>query len=54
MRERTETVLSAVCYRYNRNSALAHRMCETVRERDGLRAIEVSVQCLNKMPGLIE
>ena len=24
------------------------------RERNGLRAIEVSVQCLNKMPSLIE
>lgn len=44
----------SIRYKHNKDSSLAHKVCETVRERSGLRAIEGSVQCLDKMPSLIE
>lgn len=55
----------SVCYRYYRYSKRERdrraRVCETQRVRESgagregasLRAMEVSVQCLNKMPSLI-
>lgn len=51
---RMEKVVFFIRYKHNKDSSLAHKVCETVRERSGLRAIEGSVQCLDKMPSLIE